>query len=534
MEDARTTVSEWVDIIRRDPLHAAQLVVDRERALLEMHRRQQHELGIALLKIEKLEEEKRLARAERFGTSSEANPQYALFDEAERFAEAQDEPTEDGAQAQSTPVAAHARTVARRSPLPANLPRRIIEHPPLATRCPCGSDLVCIGTKVSEQLDIVPRQLFVIEHRRGTWKCPCCVDAVPVTAPMPPQPIPKSFASPGLLAHVASAKYVDGMPLYRLSTSLAREGIHYPRQTMATGMVQVGELARPLVERLMDHALGHDQLLIDETRVQVLKEPDRRATAQSWMWVIRGGPTHAPVVRFHYEPTRSGDVPTTLLKDYRGYLHTDGYAGYHALARRPEIIGVGCWAHARRRFIKAQKALPKGTRSARLETILGWIGELYRLEREWEHCLPEERQALRNDQSRKVLREIEAWLPQQHAPPKTLFGEAMHYLKGDWSRLQVFLQDGRLRLDTNLVENAIRPFAVGRRAWLFSDSVAGARSSAVLYSLVETAKANGLNPHAYLKHVFMELPKPGVDLDRLLPWNVDRPAMQDVLAPPAA
>jgi transposase len=151
-----------------------------------------------------------------------------------------------------------------------------------------------------------------------------------------------------------------------------------------------------------------------------------------------------------------------LLHDYRGYLHTDGYAGYHALGRRTEIIGVGCWARALRRFSQAQKALPKRTRSARIEAIVGWIGELYRLERQLERRLPEVRQQLRNVQSREILGRIDAWIPLQHAPPMTLFGEVMHYLKDEWSRLTVFLQDGRLRLDTNLVENAIRAFAISR------------------------------------------------------------------------
>ncbi len=514
-------VSELAESFRLDPLRTARRIVDHEQRL-------QHELALALLKIEKLEEEKRLARAERFGASSEANPQYPLFDEAECFAEA--EP--DVAPGDTIVVPAHERQRPRRKPLPADLPRRVIEHPPVDTHCSCGAERVRIGTKVSEQLDIVPRQLFVIEHRRGTFKCPCCVDAVPVTAPMPAQPVPKSIASPGLLAHVATAKYADGMPLYRQSESMAREGIDYPRQTMASGMVRCGDLVLPLVEHMTRCALQYDVLQMDETSVQVLKEPGRSATSKSYMWVMRGGPPHAPVIRFHYEPSRGGEVPKALLADYAGFLHTDGYAGYHEVLKETRITGLGCWAHTRRKFIEAQKALPKGQRSERLERILKWIGELYRLEREWAPLLPVQRRTLRAEQSKPIIEKIGTWLGQQSAPPDTLLGKALKYMRGEWPRLQVYLGDGRLRMDTNLVENAIRPFALGRRSWLFSDSVAGARSSAALYSLVETAKANALNPYAYLKLVFTRLPRDPTDLDALLPWRVDRAELERMLLPP--
>jgi len=242
----------------------------------------------------------------------------------------------------------------------------VVEHEPAHTHCACGAELERIGTKSSEQLDVVPAQVFVIEHRRGTYKCPCCIDAQPATASLPAQPIPKSIASPGLLAYVATAKYVDGLPLYRQQRMFERLGIDLPRQTLASHMVRAGALITPLVEHLTASALAYDIVQMDETRVQVLQEDGRRAQSQSWMWVMRGAPPQRPVVRFHYDPGRNSGVPQGLLDDYTGYLQTDGYRAYGATLKAPGIRGVGCWAHARRKFVEAEKALPKGQRSARL------------------------------------------------------------------------------------------------------------------------------------------------------------------------
>jgi len=465
----------------------------------------------------------RLERAKKFGASREHNEaQYALFDEAESVAADEGDESEDDETQDSITVPAHTRTRAGRKPLPGHLPRVVIDHDPEHTHCECGTELDRIGTKTSEQLDIIPAQAYVIEHRRGTYKCPCCEDAVPATTPMPAQPIPKSFASPGLLAHVATAKYVDGLPLYRQEKQFARLGITLPRQTMASHMIRCGELIQPLSDLLLRTLRTHDVLQMDETRVQVLKEDGRAVKSQSWMWVLRGMPQGRPVVHFHYDPGRSAQVPMGLLQDYQGYLQTDGYAGYRAVLRDPHVRGHGCWAHARRKFIEAQQALPKGKSSPKLTQILAWIGKLYGLEKGWGSLSAIERKQARAQHSAPILSKIEAWLTQQSAPPKTLLGKALGYLRNEWPRLQVFLEDGRLPLDNNGVENAIRPFAIGRKNWLFCDSVKGARSSAALYGLAETALLNGVNVYAYFKWVFTQLPTAGGDDDlvALLPWNV--------------
>jgi transposase len=479
-------------------------------------------------KLEKYEAELRLARSQRFAASSERNEnQYRMFDEAEQEAETAEVETE------TVTVKAHEKRRPKRKPLPDDVPRQIIEHPPERTHCGCGSALERIGTKTSEQLDIIPQQVFVIEHRRGTYKCPRCDDAEPETAPLPAQPIPKSIASPGLLAHVATSKYADGLPLYRQSAMFARLGIDLPRQTMASHMVAAGELVAPLVARMGTHVRGYDIVQMDETRVQVLKEPNRPAKAQSWMWVMRGGPPRQRLILFHYEQSRSSSVPKTLLQDYAGYLQSDGYGGYGAVTTSPKIVGLGCWAHARRGFHKAQQAMPKG-KAGRPHEALSYIGRLYQLERQWKDLAPEQRTQRRQAEARPILDAFGAWLAKQDLNPESLLGRAIAYTRNEWSRLEVYLEDGRLEMDNNAVENAIRPFAVGRKAWLFSNTPRGADASARLYSVVETAKANGLNAYAYLKLIFTALPAVHTDdeLDALMPWAIPLSDLEAMLVTP--
>lgn len=501
------------------------------QSLVIENKQLQQQLLFALAQIAKLEELRRLERAERFAASSEQSPQYALFNEAEQE---QSGATDGGESAAAKiTVPAHTRKVPKRQPLPKDLPRVVIEHDLEDKRCSCGAEKVRIGTKTSEQLDVIPAQVFVIEHQRHTYKCPCCEDAIPETAPIPAQPIPKSIASPGLLAHVAVSKYDDGLPLYRQTKMFARMNIELPRQTLARHMVKAGELITPLINRLSEHVQQYDIVQMDETRVQVLDEDNRLAKSQSWMWVIRGGPPGQPVVRFDYDPSRAGAVATRLLDGYQGYLQTDAYKAYGQVLRTPGIVGLGCWAHARRKFIQAQQAAPKDKPSHKTQQMLSWIGKLYALEKQWALLAPDDRRQQRQEQSKPILDQIETWLARQNVNPQSLLGRAIHYLRGEWPRLKVYLEDGRLNIDNNLVENAIRPFALGRKNWLFSQSVAGAEASAALYSIIETARANNLNTYAYLKHLFTFLPQAtsSGDLDLLLPWNIESAMLDQYLSP---
>jgi transposase len=493
----------------------------------------------ALTKLAKFEEERRLDRARRFGASSEAGDhQYRLFDEAEANTDVESTDTAEGVEAgDSIEVAAHSKRRPKRRPLPEDLPRVVVTHdlPETEKVCGCGCEMGVIGEKITEQLDVIPAQVYVLEHHRPTYSCPTCDESIQ-TAPMPAQPIPKSMASPGLLAHVAVAKYADGLPLYRQSKQFERLGIDLPRNTLATYMVKVGELIAPLIDELQRHMLAYDLIGMDETPVQVLKEPGKPAQSMSYMWVMKGGPPQQPALLYHYAPSRAQSVPEQLLSDYEGYLQTDGYAGYNAVLGSEAITGLGCWAHVRRKFTDAKKALPKTQQNKgnRVQQALSFIGKLYQLERAIQALEPGEKQRRRQADATVILERFEAWLTRQSVPPKTLLGKAIGYALREWPRLVVYTTDGRLNIDNNLVENAIRPFAIGRKAWLFSDSQAGARASANLYSLIETAKANGINDYAYLKYVFTQLPIATTDeaIQNLLPWRVDPACLDDQLSRP--
>jgi transposase len=470
-----------------------------------------------------LQEQLNLALARRYAASSEklSPDQIRLFDEAEADAAQYPEATDTDA---GVAVPAHTRNKRGRKPLPDTLPRVDVIHelPEDERHCPHdGQPLQVIGEAVSEQLDIVPAKIQVIRHVRKRYACACgqCIR----TAPLPAQPIPKSLASPGLLAHITVSKYQDALPLYRQETILQRIGVDLPRATLANWMIRAGQLVQPLINLLRDQLLAGDIVQMDETTVQVLKEAGKTAQSKSYLWLQRGGPPGHPVVLYDYDPGRSQGVPLRLLGGFRGYLQTDGYTGYNAVVATQQLTHVGCMAHARRKFSEAVKAQGKSKKAGRAQQGLALIQKLYRVESEARGLAPEQRCALRQEKAVPVLDQLKAWLDKSlpQVPPGTATGKALHYLHSEWSKLVAYLEDGRLEIDNNLAENAIRPFVMGRKNWLFSDSVAGVNASANLYSLIETAKANGLEPYRYLRDVFTRLPqaKAVEDFEELLPWH---------------
>lgn len=494
-----------------------------------------------------LEEKLRLSLLKRFGASSEqtTRDQLHLFNEAEVENSAPKPGTDNDASGSNNTSAdksadktgAEPEKKPGRKPLPEHLPRVRIEHDikDADKVCGCGQCKSKIGEEVSEQLDIIPAQLQVLQHVRFKYACLHCEgteDDGPTvtTAPMPPQPIPKSNASPGLLAYISTAKFCDGMPLYRQEKIFPRIGVELARATMAGWMIRSGgDLIQPLISGFETAIHSYDILQMDETPIQVLKEKGRAAETKSYMWVRRGGPPDQPAILFTYDPSRSGSVPLRLLKDYKGILQTDGYEGYGGVAKRDDIIWVGCLAHARRKFDEALKAQKKKGRGGLAKQGFDFMQRLYSLEREAraDDLDSNQRKALRHEKAKPIWDEMRQWLNSalKQAPPQTLTGKALGYLDKQWPRLIRSLEHGRVEVDNNLCENAIRPFALGRRAWLFADTPAGAEASANLYSLIETAKANGLEPYAYLRRVFAELPaaveaKDEAAIEALLPWNV--------------
>ncbi|MDQ7734152.1 IS66 family transposase, partial [Halomonas sp. SpR1] len=320
---------------------------------------------------------------------------------------------------------------------------------------------------------------------------------------------------------IATAKYQDALPLYRQSQIFARHGAEIPRNTLARWMVQVGERITPLIDTLRQHLLNAPLIHMDETTLQVNQEADRAASATSYMWVQRGGPPGQQVVLFDYAASRAGQVPVDLLGAYAGRLLTDGYEGYAEIVRRNGITHAGCWAHARRKFVEAQKVQPKG-KTGKADWALNQIRKLYGVEKQAKGLEPDARHTLREQKSRPLIDQLRTWLDKSLAQvlPKSTLGKALHYLDNQWPRLTRFLDDGLIPLDNNPAENAIRPFVVGRKNWLFSHTPSGAHASAAIYSLIETAKANGLSPYDYLQYVFATLPTLDDDeLNTLLPWQ---------------
>ena len=486
--------------------------------------------------IEHLQEQVRLLLAQRFAPSSEKIPdgQLGLFNEAEATA------GEEPESALGTEVGAHRRGTPKRAPIPDALARIDIEHrlPEDERTCPHhGVELERFGEVVSEQLDIIPMQVRVLRHVRGKYRCPCCEGHLR-TAAMPAQPVPKSLASPGLLAFIATAKYADALPLYRQCRQFQRIGVELSRTTLARWMVCVGELVVPLINVLRDELVERPYLLMDETTVQVLKEPGKTAQSKSQLWAQMSAGPEPPIVLFEYDPTRAGDVPKRLLAGFTGALHTDGYSGYAPVVREYGLVQLSCWMHARRGFVDVLKSLglnPKKlpanppAKARRTLHALQQIRTLYAIERRIRDKPPDYRHLTRQSESVPVLDKLRAWLDDtiDKVPPSTPLGKAMGYLHNQWKGLVRFCDDGRYGIDTNSIENAIRPFAVGRRNWLFADTVAGAHASARLYSLIECAKANGLEPYAYLRHAFTELPKAQslADIEALLPTRLDPAAL---------
>ena len=478
-------------------------------------------------KLLSLQEQLNLALARRYAASSEklSPDQIRLFDEAEQGIV--DETEMEMETEERITVPAHTRKRSGRKKLPESLPRIDVIHdiPETARFCPHDGKLLNeINTIISEQLDIVPAKIQVIRHIRKQYACDCgqCIQ----TAPLPAQPIPKSLASPGLLAHITVSKYQDALPLYRQETILQRIGVDLPRATLANWMIQAGNLVQPVINLLREHLLEYDILQMDESTVQVLKEPGKTAQSKSYLWLQRGGPPAQPVILYDYDPSRSQAVPKRLLAGFKGYLQTDGYDGYNAVVAVNGLSHVGCMAHARRKFSEAVKAQGKKKQSTKAQRGLALIQKLYRIEKQARTLHPEARHEHRQQHARPLLDELRHWLDEAlpQVSPTSATGKALHYLHNEWEKLIRYLDDGRLEIDNNLAENAIRPFVVGRKNWLFSNSVKGVKASANLYSLIETAKANGLEPYAYLRYLFTELPKAQTleDIEALLPGTINK------------
>lgn len=477
-------------------------------------------------RIEILEEYLRLANSKRFGTSSEQTQpeQGNLFNEAEVIAEpAQEELELDEIKGNDN---TDNKKKTGRKPFAKHIPRHQV-FAYLSDEDKAGA-INTFFVKVREELDIIPAKVQILEYmqEKAVFKDTQGNTAVKL-AQVTKNPIAKAMGSVNLMSYIIVSKYVDGLPLHRLENIIKRYGGSISRATLANWMIALAKQAQPLINLLREYQHAGSLIMADETRIQVLKEPNRSPTSDKWMWVTLGGKANQQSVLFDYDPSRSRDIPVRLLDGFsHGYLQTDGYAGYNEVCRQNSLTHLGCMDHARRKFIEAQKAQPKGKKikTTKADMALSYINKLYRIEREIKDLSEQDKLTARQEKSVPVLTQLKKWLEtnKPRTTKNSLTGIAMTYLYNQWDKLTVYTTHGSLRISNILAENAIRPFAIGRRAWLFADTPRGAHASAVHYSLIETAKLHELEPYQYINTVFKALPyaKTVEDIESLLPWNV--------------
>lgn len=501
------------------------------RAEYEEYLAQKEQISELSQQVQYLLEQMRLARKKQFGSSSEQSKydggdQLSLFNEPEFFSDESSEP-------ELAEVEKHYRK--RRSEtkdeLPEDLPVETIEHflSEAEQTCPqCGEQLHIMGKTVQRRLKIVPAQVSIVEDIYYTYSCRYCekngVSVPVVKVPQEKNVINGSFATPEAVAHLMTQKFVMGSPLYRMEAEFKRRGIMLSRQTMSNWLLKSTEnWLVPIYKRLHELLVEETVLHADETTLQVLHEDGKKAQAKSYMWLYRtSGDTKAPIVLYDYRPDRKAENAKEFLAGFSGYLHADGYQGYHCLPEK--ITVVGCWAHARRKFDEALKALPEKERGGS-GSLTGkrYIDKLFAIEDELKNLTPENRYEERQKQSKSVLGEFSSWLKAQKSAPKSSLGKAIYYTMEQWLYLARYIDDGRLEISNNRAERSIKPFVIDRKNFLFVNTPRGADGSAVMFSLIETALENRLDPYKYLTYVFKEAPN--IDMNneeafaRLLPWN---------------
>lgn len=466
--------------------------------------------------IAALEERWSLAQQKQFGKSAEGFAgQGELFNEVEEIVEEVEAEQQSISYTRKKPV---------RKPLPKDLPREQVIHDIIDKTCDCcGGELHKMGEDKSEKLEFIPAKIKVIEHIRPKYACRHCDKFSTQTqikqASMPAMPINKGIATSSLLSQLITSKYQYGLPLYRQEAMFKQYGIELSRQTMSSWIDKSATLFAPLVERLKAELLRQPTLFADETPLKVVKS----GKVNSYMWVYCSGRDSPDpnnpipnIVLYDFHNSRAAACVVNYLDGYQGYLHVDGYQAY----ARTEATLIGCWAHARRKFIDAKKLQGKN-KTGKADVVLSLIQKLYGVESRIKDKSVDDKYTARQEVSLPILSKLRIWLEQDQP---NLVGnskliEAANYLANQWHKLIRYVDDGRLSIDNNRAERAVKPFVIGRKNWLFSQTANGAHASATLYSIVETAKINGLIPFNYICACLDELCQPEPDIDSLLPWN---------------
>ena len=466
--------------------------------------------------IAALEERWRLAQQKQFGKSAEGFVgEGELFNEVEAIVEE----VKAEQQSSNTP-----RKKPVRKPLPKDLSREYIIHDIDDKTCGCcGGELHKMGEDKSEKLEFIPAKIKVIVHLRPKYACRHCDKSSTHTpikqAAMPAMPINKGMATASLLAQLITSKYQFGLPLYRQEAMFKQYGIELSRQTMSSWIDKSATYLAPLIERLKTELLKQPTLFADETPLKVVKSDK----VKSYMWVYCSGrdspDPESPIpniVLYDFHNSRAAACVVDYLGGYQGYLHVDGYRAYG----KTDATLVGCWAHARRKFIDAKKLQGKH-KAGKADVALSFIQQLYGVESRIKDKSIDEKYTIRQTVSLPILNKLAIWLEQiqPYLVGNSTLIDAVNYLANQWHKLIRYIDDGRLSIDNNRAERAVKPFVIGRKNWLFSQTTNGAHASATLYSIVETAKVNGLIPFDYVIACLEELCKPDPDIDSLLPWN---------------
>jgi transposase len=428
----------------------------------------------------------------------------------------------DPATVASTASAPKQRRKPARRPLPAALPRETVTHAPKQEACPdCGGKLRPLGEDVAETLEYVPAHFKVIRTVRPKLSCACCSRIV--QEPAPSRPIDRGLAGPGLLAHVLVAKYADHLPLYRQAEIYEREGVVLDRSTLADWVGGASRMVMPLVDAVKKYVLSGGKLHGDDVPVPVLAPGNgKTSTGRLWTYVRDDRPAGSrasPAVWFAYSPNRKGEHPAEHLKTFRGVLQADGYAGFNRIYDGGEIVEAACWAHVRRKMYDLHEA----HRSPIAAEALERIGQLYGIEKEIRGLSPGERQAIRSDRARPFLDSMQTWLKGtlMKLSQKSDVALAINYALGRWTALVRYCGDGNIEIDNNAAERALRAVALGRKNYLFAGSDAGGERAAAMYSLIGSAKLNGIDPEAYMTTVLRRIADHPINrIEELLPWNL--------------
>jgi transposase len=477
------------------------------------------------MQIQFLEEQILAYRLRQFAAKSEkAHPnQLSLFDEAE-LPKSEEKLL---SQEEEITVASYKRhNKVGRKALPPELLRipRVYDLTEKEKVCACGCELTHIKDEKSEQLEIIPAKIYVIEHIRKKYACKACQISIKL-ANQPLAPIPRSIAASGLLSHVLVSKFQDHLPLHRQETILKRIGVDIPRATLSLWVIKCAALLFPLLKLMHDRILTYDIAYADETTTQVLKEPNKGVQSKKYMWLFAGGPPEEFVYCYRYHPSRSHEVAANFFEDFVGFVHCDGYPAYDSLvSKNPNITLVGCLYHARRKFVEVAKLMPNKEGVA--VHVINSIAKLAYIEEEIKNLTLPEKQAARQNKAKPLLNNLHQYLIncQPNIPPKSLLGQSVSYTLNQWPKILNYLKDPRLDISNNLSERAIKPFVIGRKGWLFANSVDGANAAATIFSIIETCKYHTVEPYDYLRYVLNALPLCQTidDYEKLLPYKIDK------------